>query len=55
MIPSKKVTCSCSTITKLCVVVVVVVVVVKSYEVEVHRDISGTKIRWTRISRMYDI
>ena len=30
MIPSKKVTCSCSTITKLCVVVVVVV---KSYEV----------------------
>ena len=53
MIPSKKVTCSCSTITKLCVVVVVVVV--KSYEVEVHRDISGTKIRWTLISRMYDI
>ena len=41
MIPSKKVICSCSTITERCVVVVVVVVIaVKSYEVEVHRKFS---------------
>ena len=40
MIPSKKVICSCSTITERCVVVVVVVIAVKSYEVEVHRKFS---------------